>query len=482
MLHELGERMDTRSPRVWVLGDVMLDRYFLGSVERVSPEAPVPVLLLEERIERGGGAANVAHNLKALGAEVVLGGSLGRDEAGAALEALMVRAGVSPSGLVRHDGPTTTKLRAVANAQQLLRVDEDSGVRLDAAAQAEMLAGCARAIPDPELVLVSDYGKGVVSATLIPAIRRLTQAPIYVDPKGRDYARYVGATLLTPNEREAALASGVDITDEESLHAAAVALRRIVGGAGVVITRGGKGMSALINGGALLHARARARRIFDVTGAGDTAIAALALARVHGLSWPDALHVANVAAGIAVGRVGAVAVEAHELLGALGHEDFNAKLYDHRRLADLRRRSAGQRLVFTNGCFDLLHAGHLRLLLEARAMGDLLLVAINSDASVRRLKGAERPIVRERERASMLAALESVDFVTVFEEDTPLEAILACRPDVLVKGGDYAVAEIVGAEEVKSWGGDVRTVPLVEGTSTTRLVEKMRSEKKSQLG
>lgn len=470
----LREEMLRRAARVWVLGDVMLDRYLVGTVERVSPEAPVPVLLLDERLERVGGAANVAHNLAALGAEVALGGAVGDDAAGRELAALVRATGARSDGLVTRAATTTTKLRALAGAQQLLRIDEEQRAPLDDAGRAAMIAGCARTVPDPELVLVSDYDKGVVSAELLAAVRRATSAPIFVDPKGRDYTRYRGAALLTPNEREAQLASGIDIVDEPSLRAAAAKLREIVGGGDVVITRGARGMAALVDGGArLLHAPARARRTFDVTGAGDTAIAALALCRAHGLGWEESLHVANVAAGIAVGKVGAVAVYAEELLGALAHEDFNVKLVDRRALGELRRTTTtlGQRLVFTNGCFDLLHVGHLRLLQAARAMGDLLLVAINSDASVRRLKGPTRPIVRADDRALMLAALESVDFVTVFDEDTPLETILACRPDVLVKGGDYTPETIVGAREVAGWGGTVRTVPLVPGRSTTAIVE-----------
>jgi D-beta-D-heptose 7-phosphate kinase/D-beta-D-heptose 1-phosphate adenosyltransferase len=479
MSTQLREKMARHSARIWVLGDVMLDRYIIGTVERVSPEAPVPVLLLNERQQRVGGAANVAHNLAALGAEVALGGSIGNDEAGAELRALVEATGVRAEGLVRRDVPTTTKLRALAGAQQLLRVDDERRVPLESADRNAVIAGCANAVPDPAVVLISDYDKGVVSQELIAAVRRTTSAPIFVDPKGRDYSRYVGSALITPNEREAQLASGIDIVDDETLRAAAARLRQVVGGGDVVVTRGAHGMTALVDGDRFLHAPARARRTFDVTGAGDTAIAALALCRAHDLPWDDALHVANVAAGVAVGKVGAVAVYAEELLAALSHEDFNVKLIDRRGLAELRRTvsAVGQRLVFTNGCFDLLHVGHLRLLQTARAMGDLLLVAVNSDASVRRLKGETRPVVNERDRASMLAALESVDFVTIFDEDTPLEAILACRPDVLVKGGDYNTETIVGAREVASWGGAVRTVPLVPGRSTTAIVELLGDRK-----
>jgi D-beta-D-heptose 7-phosphate kinase/D-beta-D-heptose 1-phosphate adenosyltransferase len=463
-------------PRLWVIGDVMLDRYLIGGVDRVSPEAPVPVLRLSQTLHRVGGAANVAQNLAALGAQVALAGVVGQDEAGDQLLSLLQPAGIGARGVLRRaPSMTTVKVRALAGAQQLLRIDQEDRVHLGAAEIAALLDGLAAELPHPEIVLVSDYGKGVISAALMAQLRaRCGGAPIFVDPKGRDYARYAGASLITPNEPEAALAAGVEIQDEASLLAAARRLAAVLPGADILVTRGARGMLMLRSDGQALRSPARPRQVFDVTGAGDTAIAALAWARAHGLDWPDALRVANVAAGIAVSKVGAAPVHAAELLSALGHDEFGVKLISRGELPELRRTLSllGRRLVFTNGCFDILHVGHLRLLQAARAMGDALLVAVNSDASVRRLKGPSRPLVKEQDRAALLAGLEAVDFVTLFEEDTPLEAILACRPDVLVKGGDYSVATIVGAPEVTGWGGRVEIVPLVEGRSTTRIVER----------
>src|SRR5262249_18580342 len=286
---------------------------------------------------------------------------------------------------------------------------------------------------------------------------RFPATPIFVDPKGRDYARYAGVSLITPNEREVHLVTGIEIGDDASLVEATRALQRVVPTADVVVTRGARGMTLVSREGQVLHSPARARRVFDVTGAGDTAIAALAVGRALALDWRDALHAANVAAGIAVGKIGAAPVYRTELLSVLGRDEFSVKLIDRAGLAELRRTASllGQRLVFTNGCFDLLHVGHLRLLQEARAQGDLLLVAINGDASVRRLKGAGRPIVGEEDRAAMLAGLDAVDFVTIFDEDTPLETIHHSRPDVLVKGGDYRRETIVGAAEVEGWAAPV---------------------------
>lgn len=474
-----------RPPRLWVVGDVMLDRYLVGSVDRVSPEAPVPVLLHSSTQDRLGGAANVAINLGALGGVAALGGVLGRDAAGDCVLALLAAAQVRTGGLLRLErAQTTTKQRALCGAQQLLRIDSEQRVQLTGAEIEQMLAGLWAELPEPDVILVSDYAKGVVSRDFMQQLlQRAGATPVFVDPKGRDYAPYVGATVITPNEREAALAAGIEIRDEVTLHAAALRLREQLPGTAILITRGAKGMSLLAaDSPALLHSPAQARRVFDVTGAGDTALAALSLMRAFGLSWPDALHIANVAAGIAVSKIGTSPVYRSELLSALAHEETSVKLIERAGLAELRQTTLqlGQRLVFTNGCFDILHVGHLRLLEKARQLGDVLVVAVNSDASVKRLKGDSRPINPQKERAALLAGLECVDFVTIFDEDTPLLAILACQPDVLVKGGDYSEATIVGAPEVRARGGRVEVVPLVAGRSTTGVLQRAAAGPRAQ--
>ena len=435
----------------------------------------MPVLLLEEVQDRLGGAANVAQNITALGGQVALGGIIGQDEAGARLCELLTARGIGVSGMLRREIVTTVKTRALAGAHQLLRIDSERKLNPTPEDIQAVLSGLQRDLPQPQVVLVSDYAKGMVTRGLIAAIRdRVGDVPIFVDPKGRDYTRYRGAALITPNEREATLAAGVEIHDDDSLRRAAQELQRQLPGATIIITRGAKGLSLFTPDGAELHAPAQARRVFDVTGAGDTAIAALALFRASQLPWNETLRVANVAAGLAVGKIGASPVYLSEVLGALSHDEGGIKLVTRQALTELRRTTAklGQKLVFTNGCFDLLHVGHLRLLRAARAMGDVLLVAVNSDDSVRRLKGPTRPVVSQEDRAALLAGLEAVDFVTLFDEDTPLEAILACQPDVLVKGGDYSPATIVGAPEVERWGGRVAVIPLVEGRSTTSMVQR----------
>lgn len=482
-----SEQLRNAKPRIWVLGDVMLDRYLVGHVERVSPEAPVPVLALLRIEDKAGGAANVAQNLIALGAEVALAGRVGDDEAASALQGVLSKAGVRTAGLLREPGAVTTvKQRALAGQQQLLRIDSERTNPIGADTQSACLTALAQELPGPQLIILSDYGKGVVTRALVEELLRLyPQTPIFVDPKGRDYSKYRGVFLITPNEQEASLAAGLPISDSASLLAASERLGDQLPGTAILVTQGARGMSLRLPAsaqgsagpaskpGTLIHSPAQARQVFDVTGAGDTALAALAVSWAAGLRWSEMLQVANVAAGIKVGQVGAVPVALSEIIAAL-HE-HEGKILGRGQLAELRQRlaQAGERLVFTNGCFDVLHIGHLRLLERSRQLGDRLLVAVNSDDSVRRLKGPSRPLNREADRAAMLAALDCVDFVTVFEEDTPKEAILKCRPDVLVKGGDYTLDTVVGAAEVQGWGGQVELIPLVAGQSSTRLIESM---------
>jgi len=476
MLEHLRDLL-AHPPRLWVIGDVMLDRYLLGSVDRVSPEAPVPVLLHKSTEERLGGAANVALNLRALGGQAALGGVLGGDEPGDCMLRLLHEAQIRTGGMIRPARAVTTiKQRAVCGAQQLLRIDSEQRIQLTPAEITAILDGLWAEMPEPNVILVSDYAKGVVSRQFMEQLLgRVGSIPVFVDPKGRDYSPYVGAAVITPNEREAALAAGVEIRDEASLRAAAARLHEQLPGTAVLITQGAQGMTLVAEaGGPPLHSPAQARRVFDVTGAGDTALATLAMMRAFGLAWPDVLHVANVAAGIAVSKLGTSPVYRSELLSALSREETGVKLIERDGLPELRRTTAqlGQRLVFTNGCFDILHVGHLHVLERARQFGDVLIVAVNSDDSVRRLKGDSRPINGQEERAALLAGLECVDFVTIFAEDTPLAAILACQPDVLVKGGDYSEATIVGAAEVRATGGRVEVVPTIQGRSTTRILER----------
>ncbi len=471
-LHEAIQQIEHEWPnkRLLVLGDVMLDKYIWGDVGRISPEAPVPVVRATHQSEQPGGAANVAMNLARLGAEVVLAGFAGADENQRALHASLAGSGIRPMLVTSEDFPTITKLRILGGRQQMLRLDSERlGARPDADYK-KLLDVALAELPGCHAVVLSDYAKGVLTADVcqqVIAAAREAHIPVLVDPKSSDFARYRGATTVCPNLGELAAASRAYLTDEvrdlDSMLAAAERMVPEFDLEFMTATLSEKGI-ALVRAGSRVILPAVARQVFDVSGAGDTVISVLALSLASGLLPETAVQLANIAAGIVVGKVGTVPVEKHELLSALSPEiALHAvdKVVSREELVSRVNtwRANGERVSFTNGCFDLLHVGHL-------------IVAINSDASVSRLKGPTRPIVGERERARVLAALAAVDAVVVFDEPTPLELIVASRPDVIVKGGDYNVDTVVGAQEVMSWGGVVRIVPTVDGYSTTRLIEK----------
>jgi D-beta-D-heptose 7-phosphate kinase/D-beta-D-heptose 1-phosphate adenosyltransferase len=465
--------------RVWVVGDVMLDEYLRGRVDRISPEAPVPVVTIIGRERRPGGAANVAHQLARLGAVVELAGVVGSDEAGRDVLAHCDAAGIGTSAVEALPGrPTTQKLRVLGHGQQVVRLDWEEPTT--PAGLAETLLGHLAALPPPEIVVVSDYAKGVVSPDLLASLigpLRARHVPVLVDPKSLDLSRYRHASVVTPNlrELEAAARRVLHPTALPAIADAARELARTAGLEAIVVTLGEHGMLVVPRDGGETAIPGMRRPVYDVTGAGDTAIAVLALALAAGAPLPEAATIANAAAGCTVSKVGAVAVEREEILAALSPNDSPVVL-DRTELASRVRswRLAGKRIVFTNGCFDLLHIGHLSLLQRAASFGDVLVVAINGDASVRRLKGPERPLVPATERAAMLAALDCVDAVTVFDEDTPEETIRAILPDVLVKGQDYRLSDVVGRALVEAHGGRVELVQLVPDLSTSNLVERIR--------
>jgi D-beta-D-heptose 7-phosphate kinase / D-beta-D-heptose 1-phosphate adenosyltransferase len=462
---------------VWVVGDLMLDEYVMGAVDRVSPEAPVPVVRVRETEHRLGGAANVARQVAALGAKVSLAGTIGTDAAGADLLRLCVSCGIDTRAVVRAaQRGTTRKLRVLGHSQQLLRMDWEDSSPCDASVCAQMLAALGAEAPDA--VILSDYAKGVLTPQIITAITlRAGKVPVVVDPKSRDFTRYRGATTVTPNLRELETASGksLDPTNTEAVAAAARPLISAAGLSSMVVTLSEHGMLVVPADGVPVAVPASRREVFDVTGAGDTAIAVLTLSLAAGTSLAAAARLANAAAGVSVGQVGAVAVDADSIRSELTASP-EAKVLSRAELAAraVSWRIAGKRIVFTNGCYDLLHAGHLSLLHGAAKLGDVLVLAINSDASVRRLKGPERPLVPQAERAALLAALACVDAVTVFDEDTPLATIEAVRPHILVKGADYKAEQVVGREVVEANGGRVALVPLLPQKSTTALVERIK--------
>ena len=466
-------------PQVLVVGDLMLDKYVWGEVERISPEAPVPVLRTGRHSEQPGGAANVAMNLAGLGARVTVMGFGGGDDDQHELEALLRDAGVQCSIVACPGSPTTSKLRVLAGHQQLLRMDYEARPACPAAAAESLLEGVAAALPETSIVVLSDYAKGVLSEQGMPHHHRGSAERSRAScgrSQGARLYRYRGATAICPNAKELAAVTGESASDLNRLLSAGQAMTAALGLEYMLVTLSEKGI-AILRPGLRRHCPAAARQVYDVSGAGDTVVAAVAAALASGVSIEDGARLANVAAGIVISKVGTVPIQRGELLGALseglqpGSEEKVVPLeLLLARVAGWRAR--GLQVVFTNGCFDLLHIGHIALLEQARRMGDRLIVAVNSDDSVRRIKGSERPLVQEQDRARILAALAVVDAVAVFDESTPLHLIEMIRPDVLVKGGDYTEDEVVGATEVRGWGGRVELVPLVAGSSTTNLIER----------
>jgi D-beta-D-heptose 7-phosphate kinase/D-beta-D-heptose 1-phosphate adenosyltransferase len=467
------------SKRLLVVGDLMLDKYIFGEVGRISPEAPVPVVRATHHSEQPGGAGNVAMNLSRLGAKAHVIGFTGGDEDERLLAARLKSEGIVASLVVSEGFPTITKQRILGGRQQMLRVDSE---RLDARPQADydsLVSAVLEHLPNSDAVILSDYAKGALTIQVCAQVIHAARAqgiPVLVDPKSADFLRYRGATTICPNFGELAVAVHLGGRDLKAVLDAAQAMIPALDVEFIIATLSEKGI-ALLRQGSQFIAPALARQVFDVSGAGDTVIAVLALCLASGLSAETAVELANVAAGIVVGKVGTVPVEKHELLAALSPEiALHAEDKPLSREELVTRialwRANGERIVFTNGCFDLLHVGHISLIEQAHRFGDRLIVAINSDASVSGLKGPSRPIVGERERGRVLAALAAVDAVVVFSEPTPLELIVATRPDVLVKGGDYDADTLVGAQQVLSWGGQVKIVPIVEGYSTTQLIAK----------
>lgn len=469
---------DFQRSRVLLIGDVMLDRYWSGGTERISPEAPVPVVGLKDFRDLPGGAANVALNVAALGTRCTLLGLTGDDEAGARLREVLDATGID-SRLIRTSGsPTITKLRVLSRNQHLMRLDvEDGFADSDHAA---LIDAYLQALPDCDLVVLSDYAKGTLgpaTVELVAAARKVGRR-VLVDPKGADFTRYRGADLVTPNRAEFERVVG-PCADDAQIEARARELIGQLDLGALLITRSEEGMSLIPRDGEAIHLPAHRREVYDVTGAGDTVIGVMAAALAAGHALADALVLANHAAAIVVGHLGAAQTsvdELHEAIEGMGRSaDPGGVLQLDEllpRLDAARRR--GECLVFTNGCFDLLHVGHVRGLQAMRAMGDRLVVGVNDDDSVRRLKGDTRPLMPLAERMELLAALECVDYVVGFAEDTPAALIERVQPDVLVKGGDYAPGDIVGHDTVTARGGRVEVIDYLDGRSTTELIERIR--------
>ena len=462
---------------VLVLGDIMLDRYWYGGTSRISPEAPVPVVRVEQIQDRPGGAGNVALNIAALGAAGTLRGYTGNDEMADSLQEMLEGAGVHCDFLRVDESPTITKLRVVSRQQQLIRLDFEQPDKL--AAGTELADAIEEALTNCGALVLSDYAKGALQEPqpLIVAANK-AGVPVLVDPKGTAFERYRGATLLTPNLHEFEAVVGPCNSEQALVEKGEKLMAELQLGA-LLITRGEGGMTLLRPGAEEMHLPARAREVFDVTGAGDTVIAVLAASVAAGSALPEAVGLANVAASIVVGKLGTASVSAPELRRAVQQEQGSERgvvTQEQLEIALADARSHGERVVFTNGCFDIIHAGHVAYLEQARQLGDRLIVAVNSDDSVRRLKGKGRPINPVERRMAVLAGLEAVDWVLSFADDTPRPLLRALQPEVLAKGGDYDKEGVVGWEIVEAYGGNVKVLSFVENVSTTAIVTKIQQD------
>jgi D-beta-D-heptose 7-phosphate kinase / D-beta-D-heptose 1-phosphate adenosyltransferase len=469
-------RMQEQSPAILVVGDLMIDHYLWGGCERISPEAPVQVVDIAKETTVLGGAGNVINNLVTLGAQVSVAGVIGNDAIGAELLQMLQSIGATYDGVMVQEGRRSSKKsRVIAANQQILRYDNESKDAIAEPTAAKILETINSAMANYQVVILSDYGKGVLTQTLaqgIIASAKKHGVKVLVDPKGVDYSKYYGAHLLTPNKKEAILATGIDIKDDTSLEQALLWLKTHCELERSMITLSEDGIA--LHDGMLKRFPTVAREVFDVTGAGDTVIASLAYALSCGMSIDEAAKFANLAAGVVVGKIGSATASLDEIVSyesslRQSSSEVHIKSIDEMGQIVKYCRAHERRIVFTNGCFDILHVGHVKYLQEAKSYGDILIVGLNSDASVRSLRGETRPINTQDDRAYLLAALEAVDYVVIFDEETPYELIKMIHPDVLVKGGDYRGKEVVGTE----FAGELRLVDFVDGKSTTATIAKI---------
>ena len=461
--------------RLLVIGDVMLDRYWHGAASRISPEAPVPVVQVGTQEDRPGGAGNVALNIAALGSAATLIGVVGRDDNAQDLESRLTAAGVYCEFLKSEDKPTITKLRVISQHQQLIRLDFEE--KFDEQDIADLQSLATSLLPNAQALVLSDYAKGALQD--VPALIKLARVqniPIIVDPKGSDFEKYRGSTLITPNLNEFESVVG-PCASEEELVSKGLKLMSDLELQAMLITRGEHGMTLLRPDLEELHLPARAREVFDVTGAGDTVISVLASSLAAGDNLAEATAIANLAAGLVVGKLGTAAISGPELRRAiLAEQDTGMGVMTAEQLsiAVHDAKAHGEKIVFTNGCFDIIHAGHVGYLSQAKKLGDRLVVAINADESVARLKGPGRPLNPVERRMAVLDGLEAVDWVVNFKEDTPEALLKSLQPDILVKGGDYSLEQVVGGEYVFSYGGEVKALEFLDDCSTSAIVEKMK--------
>jgi D-beta-D-heptose 7-phosphate kinase/D-beta-D-heptose 1-phosphate adenosyltransferase len=474
---------------VLCIGDLMLDEFIYGEVSRISPEAPAPVIAVQRSVVNIGGAGNVARNVTSLGAKCIFVSVIGDDVSGKILKTELAREKLIEQKLiVDPERPTTRKARYVSEhfSTHMLRADWERATAVSELVERQLIDTVISALPRVDIVLLSDYAKGVLTARVVRNVideAKQLGKRVIVDPKNVNLAIYRGATLLTPNQKEFTEATRRRIQSNEDIADASVEALRTADAEAILVTRSEHGMTLAHRDGSMIHVPAQPAKVRDVSGAGDTVVAMLAVALAGKATWEDALRCATAAAAVAVSKPGTATVSLAELRRKiLPHASLAAEEKVASSAAGLDAqvaewRKQGQRVGFTNGCFDILHPGHVRVLTQARAACDRLIVGLNSDASVRRLKGAERPVQEEQARAEVLAALEAVDLVAVFEEDTPLELISRIKPSVLVKGGDYTREQVVGHEVVSAYGGEIVLVDILQGHSTTSLVRRAREKR-----
>jgi len=463
--------------KVLVIGDIMLDRYWYGPTQRISPEAPVPVVKINQHEDRPGGAANVALNIASLGGQVTLAGITGQDEAADTIETHLSAMKIDCCFDHIADVPTITKLRVLSRNQQLIRLDFEEP--LNYVCKQSLTEKILKLIPEHDAILLSDYNKGTLSdVSKLIEVAREHNVPVLVDPKGDDFSKYRGATIVTPNMSEFEAVVGNCATEREIVGKGNKLLHDLDLSA-LLVTRSEQGMTLLREQHEEFHLPTQAKEVYDVTGAGDTVIATLALAVAAGADYPQASAMANIAAGIVVGKLGTSTVSDAELVSAInaGHQSGLGVVSEEQlKIAVEAAKARGEKIVMTNGCFDILHAGHVSYLENAAAIGTRLIVAVNDDASVTRLKGPGRPVNPVDRRMAVLAGLGAVDWVVPFSEDTPQRLIANILPNVLVKGGDYKVEEIAGGQEVIAAGGEVRVLNFEEGISTTEIINTIKLE------
>ena len=459
-----------------VIGDVMLDKYIFGEVNRTSPEAPVPVVEKKSESFRMGGAANVAANLIGLGIKTILSGVIGDDQNGEALKRLIKKNNISQQGLIKSTLSTTTKTRIIAGHQQIVRVDdEDTNISLSANQIKKILN---LIIKKPSIIILSDYAKGFLTENLTQKIikqAKKNDIPILVDPKGNDIKKYAGASILTPNKKEAFVLSNLVEPDEGLLEKQLKKICIKFDIENIAVTQGDQGIKLVSSRKIDVIPATKLKKVFDVSGAGDTVIATLAAGLIGKLTTHKSLELANIAAGVAIGKVGTVAIEGHEIINEIDTEQTLQihKIISFNKLDGLIKnlRAKDLKIGFTNGCFDILHAGHVTYLEQAKNNIDFLILGLNSDSSVKKIKGAKRPIINQQDRARVLSSLEAVDAVIIFDEETPIKLIQRIKPNFLIKGSDYKLTEVVGHKEVTKWGGKVKLVELLAGRSSSNIIK-----------